>query len=430
MLRLFREIELYKDENTCLQALLHHLHEYISSGTEAKDTSFELPSEIQPGSTKASSYKTMQDIWKKFKEMKGCHRVRQMHLGESLRPDISDQNELANLGNRYSHLYENEWLNGFEVLTSKFHTEEKSAIELLRQILLECYKNAFEMSEMQMMKAEHVLSGSSERDGQECARLLKEARKNVELKKDDDLFKGFINKALDTSIGEYMKETAMMLFAKECFQLCWLMSIQDPQVVFAKNPDHGDHFNTNMYKHYTISGDEVDYIVWPAVLLHEKGPLLVQGVAQPIPGSKTSSTSAPVADRYKDILDFTQHEGSVQNMTSPADKSRQDQGIDDRGSAVEDNYNQSATRSDSTPTKQYQESASTADTTLHSWKPNATFLHQEQTLRSHNDTERFKTFCKVYKVENHESFQRCYGQDFDRYYNLYIKLYYGMDNTA
>ena len=42
----------------------------------------------------------------------------------------------------------------------------------------------------------------------------------------------------------------------------------------------GSKFDTNLLKAYTKSGIHVEYIVWPALLLHKNGPVLVKGVAQ------------------------------------------------------------------------------------------------------------------------------------------------------
>ncbi|KAK3602806.1 hypothetical protein CHS0354_026357 [Potamilus streckersoni] len=284
----------------------------------------DLKEELKSMERKLQEQRRARDEAEKAKEdaMRRLSRQmgQQMSEGNPNITDLSDQNRPSKLGERYSELYDNEWTNAFEVLTTKFHLEDKKAIETLQTIV-------------------HV--------GPECTRLLKEACKHVDISKADDLFK--------------------------CFQLCWLMSIQDPQVVFAKNPDHGDHFDTNMYKHYTISGDEVDYVVWPALLLHEKGPFLVKGVAQPIPRSKRRVKSAPIADRFKDRTDLTLQEGSVRNMKSASCKARQNRGIDDHGSAMEDCYDQSSTRTDATL---YRWSASTTDKTRLREKSDATFLQE------------------------------------------------------
>ncbi|WAR03302.1 hypothetical protein MAR_009860 [Mya arenaria] len=69
-------------------------------------------------------------------------------------------------------------------------------------------------------------------------------------------------------------------FLKECFTLCWLMCVQDPPVVFGPFPRRGDRFETDAYKAYTSSGPFVDFVVWPALYLHEDGPVLCKGIAQ------------------------------------------------------------------------------------------------------------------------------------------------------
>jgi hypothetical protein len=54
--------------------------------------------------------------------------------------------------------------------------------------------------------------------------------------------------------------------------------------VFIEFPDVKENipFDTNKYKPYTRSGKYIDHIVWPAIHLHEGGPLLCKGVAQGI----------------------------------------------------------------------------------------------------------------------------------------------------
>ena len=41
-------------------------------------------------------------------------------------------------------------------------------------------------------------------------------------------------------------------------------------------------FDSNLFRPYTKSGDKYDYLVWPALLLHENGPVVEKGVAQPL----------------------------------------------------------------------------------------------------------------------------------------------------
>ena len=39
---------------------------------------------------------------------------------------------------------------------------------------------------------------------------------------------------------------------------------------------------TEKYKTFTVCGTKLDYVVWPALLLHEDGPVLSKGVAQAV----------------------------------------------------------------------------------------------------------------------------------------------------
>lgn len=69
-------------------------------------------------------------------------------------------------------------------------------------------------------------------------------------------------------------------FVEKSFNLCWLMAVQDPPVCLEQVHSHGETFDTNVYKHYTKVGHYIDYVVWPALKLYEKGSLLGKGIAQ------------------------------------------------------------------------------------------------------------------------------------------------------
>jgi hypothetical protein len=59
------------------------------------------------------------------------------------------------------------------------------------------------------------------------------------------------------------------------------MVAQDPPVCLKPPEEKDSDFNRDDYREYTNSGKKIDYVVWPALLLHEGGPLLSKGVAQP-----------------------------------------------------------------------------------------------------------------------------------------------------
>lgn len=58
----------------------------------------------------------------------------------------------------------------------------------------------------------------------------------------------------------------------------------------------GTVLNTDVYQPYTRSGTRVDYVVWPAMLLREGGPVLAKGVAQGY-DEKARRTQSPISSR-------------------------------------------------------------------------------------------------------------------------------------
>ncbi|XP_053398949.1 myosin-7B-like isoform X2 [Mercenaria mercenaria] len=74
---------------------------------------------------------------------------------------------------------------------------------------------------------------------------------------------------------------AVAAYIRKCMNICWSMCRHMPSMHVDVPDVTGDiHFDTNIYKPYTKSGKYVQYIVWPAVYLHEGGPVLCKGVAQ------------------------------------------------------------------------------------------------------------------------------------------------------
>ena len=67
------------------------------------------------------------------------------------------------------------------------------------------------------------------------------------------------------------------------------MCIQDPPVVLMFSGKQGTSFDGQLFTTYTTEGRKVKFIVWPAILLYNDGPILRKGVAQ---GKKKKKRSA------------------------------------------------------------------------------------------------------------------------------------------
>lgn len=68
-------------------------------------------------------------------------------------------------------------------------------------------------------------------------------------------------------------------FVEQAMRLVWLMKIQDPPMKLLWQ-NSGEPYDKNNFTFYTKTGDAVLYTVWPAVLLHEDGPLMSKGIVQ------------------------------------------------------------------------------------------------------------------------------------------------------
>jgi len=70
-------------------------------------------------------------------------------------------------------------------------------------------------------------------------------------------------------------------FTEKCLECIWLMCNQQPPMSLQWS-EQGELFDTTMYKYYKGKGFNVNFPVWPAVLMYHKGPILCKGFAVPM----------------------------------------------------------------------------------------------------------------------------------------------------
>ena len=73
-------------------------------------------------------------------------------------------------------------------------------------------------------------------------------------------------------------------YIRKCCYVAWMMCVQTPPMAIAALPKPGNTFDTGQYTAYSKKGSKIDYVVWPAVLIKEKGSaekavLMKKGVA-------------------------------------------------------------------------------------------------------------------------------------------------------
>ncbi|CAC5416656.1 unnamed protein product [Mytilus coruscus] len=217
--------------------------------------------------------------------------------------DLGDPNRPMKISEKYGELYDNEWTDCMEftdVIKPHFGTLEHSELEEiiihhLYRLLLCCYKECRMTSKNQIRTirktiAENLfLNTESEKDIVNvpgCKEVLSFRKQNGEEFSQQLISKqklcGNVMKDWDycNKSDILMQHLVKTAFFDKCVHLCWFMAIQEPKMFLDQKLLPGDKFDKNEYKEFVKSGDKVGYIVWPALFLHENGPLLYKGVVQ------------------------------------------------------------------------------------------------------------------------------------------------------
>ncbi|XP_061184924.1 rootletin-like [Saccostrea echinata] len=211
--------------------------------------------------------------------------------GNAAITDLSDTNRPTKITEKFSELYDNQWTDAFEELNNTYNNEEET-IQVLLKILKDAYDFCVHTEQTYGRKIEEAVFTLQDETTEEtctitCAdvpvqKALADLRLSLSNACCPVIEKMFlarlpsILKNVDISVSPKTK-----LYARQCASLCWRMKIRDPPLFVRFEFRRGTEFNTDILRRYTKTGGYLDFIVWPALYLHEKGPLLSKGVAQP-----------------------------------------------------------------------------------------------------------------------------------------------------
>ncbi|XP_063414129.1 dynein regulatory complex subunit 4-like isoform X1 [Mytilus trossulus] len=236
-----------------------------SSTNKRKKTSTKAPDQ---------KFKDLQEENEKLRDRLSQVAGSKLTDGNPAIADLGDPNRPTQLGEKFSELYDNEWTDAMEELGNA--GDEKSNITTLRNIVEKSYDFGKIKSEKYAEGLESALLqiSNSIEVTPTISKYIKDHRKNTALLVVDSLFKSFLSSHTEFNVGGKDVQT----FIKKTLSLCWLMTIQDPPVILTT--ELSGKFNTDLFRHYTKSGSNVDYVVWPVVFLHDGGPIICKGVAQ------------------------------------------------------------------------------------------------------------------------------------------------------
>ena len=222
--------------------------------------------------------------------------------------NLADNNRPSKISERFSELYDNHWTDAMEAL-DEHNFDEKESIDMLVEIVetinKECTKKREQRLQLMMKLALHVPPDSHHNTGStdiyqnvqasnesgsvnlkeitqedirlQCSQYL--SQKDVDLCQDkgtmEELHRKLSEKFIDDKRHNVLKNKSVRHYIEKCYEISWSTCLQIPPVVMVFDTSQPD-----LYRTYTRSGDVIEYIVWPALLLHENGPVLYKGVAQ------------------------------------------------------------------------------------------------------------------------------------------------------
>ncbi|XP_056012440.1 uncharacterized protein LOC125679542 isoform X2 [Ostrea edulis] len=92
----------------------------------------------------------------------------------------------------------------------------------------------------------------------------------------------FIEMKLPTLVKDedIRSDIRTLMYARKCVELCWYMCVQDPPMVII-TPQKGEEIDKGLFSFHGRRGKTVEVCVWPALLLHDNGPLVCKGYILP-----------------------------------------------------------------------------------------------------------------------------------------------------
>ncbi|XP_062613960.1 uncharacterized protein LOC134275708 [Saccostrea cucullata] len=215
--------------------------------------------------------------------------------------DLSDPNRPIKLGEKASEIYDNEWTNALENLeelrkaNETAYDEEKEEKDVV--LLLSILTDIFQMCKADAL--EHIENISRVLLTPSFVKIKHKPKVPLAfLKEIKDFRKQHCTESILQSLTEHYMEKlpeqspdqltpevikACQEYIHKCVELSWLMSIQDPPMCLEWQFKGGD-FRSDTMRSFTKSGDKVQFVVWPAMYLHDGGPLVTKAIVQ---GMKT-----------------------------------------------------------------------------------------------------------------------------------------------
>ncbi|CAC5390537.1 unnamed protein product [Mytilus coruscus] len=242
--------------------------------------------------------------------------------------DLGNPNRPAKVGERWASLYTDEWTDVYEDLT-KQNKRPGNNNELPEKQLIKivdwCYKRCLEIAKEQNNKIHETLW-----EVVRSIHLLGVKPKTLENNKRIQGYFGTEDKTLIEAMKPFVENAKIQLqcsttlveavkkkcceeysssnpdsfesekhFIIKCSELCWHVLTSNPPMVIEYDNFGDQPMDSNKFNKYNRSGITVEYVVWPALLLHEDGPVLAKGTVQTNYEDKTAARKKSSEDIFE-----------------------------------------------------------------------------------------------------------------------------------
>ncbi|XP_053399157.1 meiosis-specific nuclear structural protein 1-like isoform X2 [Mercenaria mercenaria] len=194
--------------------------------------------------------------------------------------DLSDPNRPTKIAEKMSELFDNQWTDAFDVLEREM--DDRQIIETLLDTLMRVSDECRRLSDENFFeRVQQSIESPIEATEIPKNRILLSDQLKQQIKEFRKIRAAAVLKDIEKIIKPRIKlvnHPEVQDYLSRCVEIGWLCAVQDPPLFLkAQSPLE---FDTNAFKDYTKRGKYVEYVVWPALYLHEGGVLLAKGVAQ------------------------------------------------------------------------------------------------------------------------------------------------------
>lgn len=228
-------------------------------------------------------------VMARIKELGGQQNPDRRHIS------LNDRSEL--IGQKWESLYQHEWTAAYEELCCRDKEGKchKGPERHLMEIIEWCYDKCSELARGQTEKILPLLSdithhlyfqpfsNNNVKDTNEHMSSTFEnlARHIRRCQYDTDIVENIKQKCTDEYklLNKEVLKTELK-FVTNCCELCWLMRLSDPPLVIEYKNLEGTPFDASKFTQYNMVGNKVDLVVWPVLLVHEKGPYVTKGIVR------------------------------------------------------------------------------------------------------------------------------------------------------